>query len=167
MGERLGRVDSLILQGIMPIHPDEGVRILLERLRSTQPATALVVTGRFGEPPTLKSSQPELPLHRFLERRRAYYPGVEVVVDAELSRQTDPYLDDHIVHEERLLPAVLGLEGMAQIPMSSSGFQNPAELRAHGSHRDRSRFRRREQPPFGWRPCGAGPAWSRSACGRR
>ena len=125
MGERLGRVDSLILQGIMPIHPDEGVRILLERLRHPQPATALVVTGRFGEPPTLKFTQPELPLHRFLERRRAYYPGVELVVDAELSRQTDPYLDDHIVHKERLLPAVLGLEGMAQIAMALTGSSSP------------------------------------------
>ena len=125
MGERLGRVDSLILQGIMPIHPDEGVRILLERLRHPQPATALVVTGRFGEPPTLKLTQPELPLQRFLERRRAYYPGVELVVDAELSRQTDPYLDDHVVHKERLLPAVLGLEGMAQVAMALTGSKTP------------------------------------------
>jgi enediyne polyketide synthase len=125
MGERLGRVDSLILQGIMPIHPDEGVRILLERLRHPQPATALVIAGRFGEPPTLKLNQPELPLHRFLERRRAYYPGVELVVDAELSRQTDPYLDDHLVHKERLLPAALGLEGMAQIAMALTGSRTP------------------------------------------
>jgi len=125
MGERLGRVDSLILQGIMPIHPDEGVRILLERLRHPQPATALVVTGRFGEPPTLKLTQPELPLQRFLERRRAYYPGVELVVDAELSRQSDLYLDDHLVHKERLLPAVLGLEGMAQVAMALTGSRTP------------------------------------------
>ena len=125
MGERLGRVDSLILQGIMPIHPDEGVRILLECVRYPQPATALVVTGRFGEPPTLKLAQPELPLQRFLERRRAYYPGVELVVDAELSRQTDPYLDDHVVHKERLLPAVFGLEGMAQIAMALTGSRTP------------------------------------------
>jgi enediyne polyketide synthase len=121
MGERLGRVDSLILQGIMPIHPDEGVRILLERLRHPQPATALVVTGRFGEPPTLKLTQPEMPLQRFLERKRAYYPGVELVVDTELSSQTDPYLEDHVVHKERLLPAVLGLEGMAQVAMALTG----------------------------------------------
>jgi enediyne polyketide synthase len=125
MGERLGRVDSLILQGIMPIHPDEGVRILLECLRHPQPATALVVTGRFGEPATLKLTQPDLPLQRFLERRRAYYPGVELVVDAELSRQTDPYLDDHVVHKERLLPAVLGLEGMAQVAMALTGSRTP------------------------------------------
>jgi len=121
MGERLGRVDSLILQGIMPIHPDEGVRILLERVRHPQPATALVVSGRFGDPTTLKLTQPEMPLQRFLERKRAYYPGVELVVDAELTPQTDPYLDDHIVHKERLLPAVLGLEGMAQVAMALTG----------------------------------------------
>jgi enediyne polyketide synthase len=125
MGERLGRVDSLILQGIMPIHPDEGVRILLERLRRPQPATALVITGRFGEAPTLKLAQPELPLLRFLERKRAHYPGVELIVDAQLSPQTDPFLDDHIVHKERLLPAVLGLEGMAQAAMALTGSRTP------------------------------------------
>ena len=114
MGERLGRVDSLIQQGIMPIHPDEGVRILLERLRRPQPQVALVVSGRFGDPPTLKLARPDLPLRRFLERQRVYYPGVELVVDAELSLSSDPYLDDHVVQKERLLPAVLGLEAMAQ-----------------------------------------------------
>jgi enediyne polyketide synthase len=48
-----------------------------------------------------------------------------LVVDAELSRQTDPYLDDHVVHKERLLPAVLGLEGMAQIAMALTGSSSP------------------------------------------
>ena len=37
--------------------------------------------------------RPELPLLRFLERPRVHYPGIELVVDAELSADTDPYLD--------------------------------------------------------------------------
>ena len=118
MGERLGRMDALIQQGIMPIPPDEGVRILLETLRHPAGPVAVVITGRFGEPPTLKRAGPELPLRRFLERTRAYYPGAELVVEAELSVESDPYLNDHVVQKERLFPAVLGLEAMAQAAMA-------------------------------------------------
>ncbi len=121
MGERLGRVGSLVQQGITPITPDEGVRTLCELLRQPMPAVALVVTGRFGEPPTLKLAGAELPLQRFLERKRVHYPGVELVVDAELSVRTDPYLEDHIVQKQRIFPAVLGLEAMAQAAMALAG----------------------------------------------
>jgi enediyne polyketide synthase len=121
MGERLGRVDALIQQGIMPIPPDEGVRIFLDRLRHRSPAVAQVIAGRFGETETLRLLEPEWPMRRFLERRRVFYPGVELVVDAELSRTSDPYLDDHIVQKQRLLPAVVGLEAMAQAAMALAG----------------------------------------------
>jgi enediyne polyketide synthase len=91
MGERLGRVDALLRQGITPIPPDQGVAILRRLLAQPLPATSVVVAGRFGEPPTLRVEKPDLPLLRFLERPRVYYPGVELVVDAELSTTTDPY----------------------------------------------------------------------------
>jgi enediyne polyketide synthase len=143
MGERLGRIESLVQQGIMPITLDEGVRTFCELLRSlgapascrrgggenqkhagkmpALPETSLVVTGRFGEPPTLKLLEPELPLRRFLERKRVFYPGVELVVDAELSLRADPYLADHVMQKQSLLPAVLGLEAMAQAAMALAG----------------------------------------------
>jgi len=114
MGERLGRVDALMQQGITPIPPEEGVRAFSDLLRRPPSSTSVVVAGRFGGPPTLRMEQPELPFLRFLERPRVYYPGVELVVDAELSGDTDLYLDDHVYRGERLLPAVMGLEAMAQ-----------------------------------------------------
>jgi enediyne polyketide synthase len=121
MGERLGRIESLVQHGITPITPDQGVRTLCELLRHPLPGVALVVTGRFGEPPTLKLAGAELPLQRFLERKQVHYPGVELVVDAELSVRTDPYLEDHIVQKQRMFPAVLGLEAMAQVAMALAG----------------------------------------------
>ena len=121
MGERLGRMESLIQQGITPITVDDGVRIFCELLRQPTPAVSLVVAGRFGDPPTLKMLEPELPLRRFLERQRVFYPGVELVVDAELSLRADPYLEDHVVQKQPLLPAVLGLEAMAQAAMALAG----------------------------------------------
>ena len=57
---------------------------------------AAVVMGRLRDMPTLKVERPELPFLRFLEKPRVYYPKIELVVDAELSMATDPYLDDHI-----------------------------------------------------------------------
>ena len=153
MGERLGRVESLLSQGITPITVDAGVRTFCELLRTncavgrvtpcapgldtcgdgahgvTRPtianesrkSVAFVVTGRFGALPTLRMIEPELPLLRFLERKRVFFPGVELVVDAELSLQTDPYLADHAVQKQPLLPAVIGLEAMAQAAMALAG----------------------------------------------
>lgn len=125
MGERLGRVESLIQEGIMPIPPDEGVRILLGWLQRPPPSVALVVTGRFGSPPTVRLTEPELPLQRFLEKPRVYYPGVELVVDADLSAQSDLYLKDHALQKQMLFPAVLGLEAMAQAAMALTDSKTP------------------------------------------
>ena len=130
MGERLGRVDALMQQGITPITPDEGIRALRRLLaqygqvypQGVQPTpVSVVVTGRFGEPPTLKMEQSELPFLRFLEQPRIFYPGVELVVDTELSTDTDPYLKEHVFKENQLLPAVMGLEAMAQAAIALVG----------------------------------------------
>ena len=96
MGARLGRVESLRQQGISPISPEAGVEILERLLRHNLPAVAVVVTGRFGELPTLKLAKSDLPLLRFLERPRIFYPGVELIADSVLSSETDPYLDEHV-----------------------------------------------------------------------
>ncbi len=125
MGERLGRMEALISQGITPIPLGEGVRLFKSVLGSAASPLALVVTGRFGEPPTLKFTESDLPLWRFLERRRAFYPSVELIVDASLSFDADPYLNDHVVQKEMLFPAVLGLEAMAQAAMALIGSAVP------------------------------------------
>jgi enediyne polyketide synthase len=85
----------------------------------------VVVAGRFGQPPTIKMARPELPLRRFLERTRVYYPGVELIVDAELSIGTDLYLQDHVLQKQKIFPAVLGLEAMAQVAMALTGSELP------------------------------------------
>jgi enediyne polyketide synthase len=114
MGARLGRMDALIRQGIEPIPPGEGVALLLQLLSQPQPLTTVVVMGRYTDLPTYKIERPELPLGRYLEQPKVYYPNVELVVDSNLSTGTDPYLNDHQFQGERLLPAVMGLEAMAQ-----------------------------------------------------
>lgn len=118
MGERMGRIDALVRDGITPIPVDIGVA-WLERLLSTRLADpAVVVAGRFGVMPTLQLTPARLPLRRFLEEPRVFYPGIELIADVEMSGASDPYLDDHQVGGERVFPAVLGLEAMAEAGMA-------------------------------------------------
>ncbi len=125
MGARLGRIESLRQQGITPISPEAGVEILEELLRRELPATSVVISGRFGEMPTLNLTKPELPFRRFLEHTRVFYPGVELIVDSTLSSDSDPYVDEHVFHGEPLFPAVMGLEAMAQVAMALAGSSEP------------------------------------------
>jgi enediyne polyketide synthase len=128
MGERLGRVDALLREGITPIPPEEGVAMLNDLLSRPLPATAVIVASRFGMPPTLRMKGTELPFLRFLEQPKVYYPGIELVADAGVSMDTDPYLDDHVFQNERLLPAVIGLEAMAQAAAALLEIDEPPVL---------------------------------------
>ncbi|HVT14604.1 MAG TPA: SDR family NAD(P)-dependent oxidoreductase [Thermoanaerobaculia bacterium] len=125
MGERLGTMESLSRAGITPLPPPAGVAALRRLLDRPPAASAVVVAGRFGEPSTLEVERPELPLRRFLERPRVYYPGIELVADTELSAGTDPYLSDHVFRGEPLFAAVLGLEAMAQVAMALADAAEP------------------------------------------
>ncbi len=118
MGDRLGRVEALARQGITPIPTDEGVSLFRRLVSSALPVVPLMVSGRFGIPPCLEIEASELPLLRFLERPLVDYPGIELVADATLTGDSDPYLDDHVFRGERLFPAVMGLEAMAQAAMA-------------------------------------------------
>ncbi|GAA1138909.1 type I polyketide synthase [Kitasatospora gansuensis] len=121
MGERLGVLESLIREGIEPIPTEQGVALLKQLVADPSAPTALVVMGRAGGLPTLDVGRGELPLLRFLERPQAYYPGIELVADADLSAAGDPYLADHLLDGDLLYPAVLGMEAMAQAAAAVTG----------------------------------------------
>ena len=121
MGEKLGAVDALRREGIAPITPDDGIRLLEQLISRQLPAVRVVVTGRFGNPATIAFRQHELPLLRFLEQPRAFTPGVELVADAKLSLASDPYLQDHVYQGVPLFLAVMGLEAMAQVATAVTG----------------------------------------------
>lgn len=118
MGERLGTLAALERQGITPISPERGVAALVELLTRPEVHGTVVVAGRCGQPPTVETPAFDPPFLRFLERVRYHVPRVELVVDAELSSEHDPYLADHVFAGERLFPAVLGLEAMAQTALA-------------------------------------------------
>lgn len=132
MGERLGVLESLTREGISPITIDDGIATLRELIATPDLPTALVVMGRAGGLPTIALEPRELPLARFLDRPRVYYPGIELVADAELSTDSDLYLADHALDDELLFPAVFGIEAMTQAasvlatPGDSPGLTAPA-----------------------------------------
>lgn len=121
MGERLGVLESLMRDGIAPISPADGIAVLNQMLADPHAPTSVVVMGRAEGLPTLTLPQQELPLLRFLERVQVHYPNVELVVDATLSAQDDPYLSDHLLDGDLLFPAVLGMESMVQTAGALTG----------------------------------------------
>jgi enediyne polyketide synthase len=121
MGERLGVLESLMREGVSPIPMDDGIAMLHRLLADPSAPSTVVVMGRVDGLPTVSLEPIELPLLRFLDRVRVYYPGIELVADAELSAADDPYLSDHLLDGDLLFPAVLGMEAMAQAARALTG----------------------------------------------
>ncbi|MEW1699203.1 SDR family NAD(P)-dependent oxidoreductase [Streptomyces sp. NPDC091278] len=122
MGEKLSVVESLAREGITPISPDQGVEVLLRLIADPDAPPVAVVTGRTGEIDTLRRERPPLPLHRFTTAPLVRYHGVELVTEAELNVGTDPYLGDHLLDGNLLLPAVIGMEAMCQVAAAATGW---------------------------------------------
>ncbi|MFY1636732.1 SDR family NAD(P)-dependent oxidoreductase [Solwaraspora sp. WMMB335] len=121
MGERLGVLETLTRDGISPIPVEDGIAMLTQVLASPTAPQAMVVMGRSDGLPTITMERRELPLLRFLDRQQVHYPGVELVVDADLTAADDLYLPDHLLDGDLLLPAVLGMEAMAQAARALTG----------------------------------------------
>jgi enediyne polyketide synthase len=124
MGKRLGSDEILAQQGITPIPPDVGVKVFRQAVMANDWPTTVVITGRMPDVPTLRIERPDMPFLRFLERPSVYYPGIELVVEAEISLTSDPYLNDHVYEGQRLFPAVMGLEAMAQVASTVIGVED-------------------------------------------
>ncbi|MFC5288139.1 SDR family NAD(P)-dependent oxidoreductase [Actinokineospora guangxiensis] len=121
MGEKLGVVEALMREGITPISTENGIAVLRSVLADPAIGPVLVVSGRSGEAPTVRMDKPELPLTRFVDQILVHYPEVELITEADLAAGSDPYLDDHLLDGDLLLPAVLGMEAMTQTAAAASG----------------------------------------------
>jgi enediyne polyketide synthase len=121
MGERLGVVEALMREGITPISTDQGIAVLRQVLGDPAAGPVLVVSGRAEGLPTLTLQRQELPLTRFVDRVLVHYANVELVTEADLSADSDPYLVDHLLEGDLLFPAVLGMEAMTQVVSAVTG----------------------------------------------
>ena len=122
MGERLGRIDALMREGVMPISIAGGVELFQRLVRSIDELPeAVVVTGRFGAMPTIPAAAPPAELLRFIDDVRVHVPGVELVSQTEVSLRTDPYLADHVFGGQLIIPGVIAFEAMAQAAATLTG----------------------------------------------
>jgi enediyne polyketide synthase len=121
MAERMRSAEGLRREGIEPITPEQGVEWFKKLLNQRSPAVSVVVAGRLGATPSLPIEAPPLPLIRFVERPRVHYPGIELVVESDLSTALDPYLLDHVFEGNPIFPGVMALEAMVQTGMALTG----------------------------------------------
>ncbi|MGW3304033.1 SDR family NAD(P)-dependent oxidoreductase [Streptomyces rubiginosohelvolus] len=121
MGEKLSVVESLSREGITPVSPDRGVEILLRLIEDPDAPVVTVISGRTEGIDTVRRDLPPLPMLRFTGNPLVRYHGVELVTEVELNAGTDPYLADHLLDGNLLLPAVIGMEAMTQVASAVTG----------------------------------------------
>jgi enediyne polyketide synthase len=121
MGERLSVVEGLERDGVVAIHPDEGVQIMRRLLADPDAPEIVVINGRTEGIDTVRRDLPALPLLRFVDKPLVRYHGVELVTEVELNVGTDRYLEDHRLDGNLLFPAVFGMEAMAQVAAATTG----------------------------------------------
>jgi enediyne polyketide synthase len=121
MGETLGVVETLARQGVAALAADPAAALFASLATAQGGPTSVVISGRFGDPPTVDLARPPLSSGRFLERVPVFYPGIELVAEVNLTPSTDPWLSEHALAGTSLFPAVLGLEAMVQAAAALAG----------------------------------------------
>ena len=128
-GERAELTRALELAGFTPMPVGEGSRLLLKLLAQPELPPRPVVHGRAGHRAprpialaALAAQEAEArPRGRFTERVVLHYQGVELITEATVSPQTDPYLTDYFTDGVCLLPPTLAVEAMAQVASVLAG----------------------------------------------
>jgi enediyne polyketide synthase len=121
IGKRLGTVDLLAAMGVAPIATRIG-RAAYRGALSRRDRGRLVVSGHLlpeleqGLFPAAPANRP-----RFLDLPLRFVPGLEVVAEAQLNHENDPYLRHHVFEGTPILPAVMGIDAMVAAAMATVG----------------------------------------------
>jgi len=112
---RDGSVERLAKLGIEAIPVEEGASRFVELVTHDPGAREVIVTARLGSADTWQPVMPPLPrAHRFVDQIRTLEPGHELICRTKLDLERDAYVRDHVYEGSHLLPAVFGLEAMAE-----------------------------------------------------
>jgi enediyne polyketide synthase len=112
---------------VTPISTDGAIATLRRILADPTVGPELLVSGRAAGLAALAGPS-ALPGTRFVDRVLVHYPGVELVTEADLHADTDPYLADHPSDGEPSFPMALGIEAIAQAAAALTGWRDPAVL---------------------------------------
>lgn len=115
MGVALNSVEALKTKGVWPIPVNGGLQLLQEMIADTSCEGRTIISGRYGEIPTLNYTKKSLPLGRFLSKIRHHVPGVEIISEVSINLNDDVYLKNHVFKNQYVFPTVMILEGMAQV----------------------------------------------------
>lgn len=126
MGHRHGSLDHLARFGVDPIALDDGLAAF-ERLAIGAVGT-MMVTSRFGPPTEISLMPDELPMLRFVDYHLVHYPGLELVVESDLSLERYPYLADRRLDGQAVLPSHVALEAMTQAASVLAGGLDAAAI---------------------------------------
>jgi enediyne polyketide synthase len=115
MGAKLGSIERLGKLGIDAIPIEEGAARFVQLVTHDPGAREVIITGRLGGVDTWQPVMPPLPrANRFVDEILTLEPGRELVCRTKLDLAKDPYVLDHVYQGSHLLPAVFGLEAMAE-----------------------------------------------------
>ncbi|MDZ7896963.1 MAG: SDR family NAD(P)-dependent oxidoreductase [Arcicella sp.] len=116
MGVSLNTIDTLKEKGVFAIPVSHGVEILKAIVADKNyTGGRLIISGRFGNMPTLNYKKEKLPLGRFVSNIKHHIPKVEIVSEVSVNLKEDIYLQNHVFQGQYVFPTVMILEGMAQI----------------------------------------------------
>lgn len=122
MGERLGVVERLRSDGVDALPLDAALDRLETLVLNSKTSGRIIVTSRFGPPKdVVELDAVNLPILRFVGHPIIHFPRTELIVDADLSIASDPWLADHVVDGNAVVPGVLLMEAMAQVANALSG----------------------------------------------
>jgi enediyne polyketide synthase len=123
LGDRPELADEFAATGTAPIDLSAASRLLLKIMTTSGLPDRLAMHGRVSGP-AARTARPldtaelraaDLPSGgRFLRDVKVYYPGIELICEARLSLQSDPYLSDYRMDGQPVLPGVLALEALAE-----------------------------------------------------
>jgi enediyne polyketide synthase len=115
MGKKLGSIERLGKLGIDAIPVEDGVARFVQLVTHNPGAREVIITGSLGGVDTWQPEMPPKPrVHHFLDDIVALEPGRELVCRTKLDLERDPYVRDHVYEGSYLLPAVFGMEAMAE-----------------------------------------------------
>ncbi|MCK5851606.1 SDR family NAD(P)-dependent oxidoreductase, partial [bacterium] len=115
LGQKLGAVKSLKASGINAMSTEDGVNAYLKICDGAADTSTFIVTGRLGpqiENDIFAPLTAQLP--RFTSKILRYAPGIELISEISINRDSDLFLAEHVFEGTTMFPGVMAIEAMAE-----------------------------------------------------
>ena len=115
LGQKLGAVKSLKASGINAMSTKDGVNAYLKVCAGSCNSSTFIITGRLG-PQIENDIFAPLPAERprFTSKILRYAPGVELISEISINRDSDLFLAEHVFEGTTMFPGVMAIEAMAE-----------------------------------------------------